>query len=266
MELVYWAGIRGLAYPIQLFLESHSIEYTYTPIKYDRNTWPVDKRAGKLDLKEIPFQCLPVLKVKDEESGETVALGETHAILRYLEAKYGRQQELSLITQARVDALFSHAEFFVERTFYRSASPTWLDPPKRDETIADVYMPFLRSMEHALQDEKTVEALWHKSGDGLRPSAAACFVAAAFTMLTDIMPFSFARSSTLKSKKNGGQANKTLASQFPACDQLVTDVEACPGVQKWFEGVTDEWSLSPPFAAHLVREAAERWDKVGAGQ
>ncbi|KAL7340717.1 hypothetical protein BJY59DRAFT_139106 [Rhodotorula toruloides] len=34
-NLAYWAGIRGLAYPIQLFLESHGIEYKYTAIKYD---------------------------------------------------------------------------------------------------------------------------------------------------------------------------------------------------------------------------------------
>jgi hypothetical protein len=83
-------------------------------------------------------------------------------------------------------------------------------------------------------------------------------------MLTDIMPFSLARTSTLKSKTDG--AVKTLASQFPACDKLVTDVEACPGAKEWRAGVTDEWSLSPPFAAQLVREAAERWDRTRAGQ
>ncbi|BGP01618.1 hypothetical protein NBRC10513v2_005258 [Rhodotorula toruloides] len=267
MELIYWAGIRGLAYPIQLFLESHGIDYKYTAIKYDRNTWPGDKREGKLDLKELPFQCLPVLKVKDEESGETVALGETHAILRYFEAKYAPKPQLSLITQARIDALFSHAEFFIERTFYRSASRTWLEPPERDEAITDVYMPFLRSMENALQDQKVVEALWHTSEGqegALVPSAAACFVASAFTMLTDIMPFSLARSSTLNSKTDGPV--KPLASQYPACDKLVSDIEACPGAKEWLGGVTDEWSLSPPFAADLVWQAAERWDKIRAGQ
>lgn len=185
-------------------------------------------------------------------------------VLKHIE----RTHQVSLITQARVDALLSHSLFFIERTFFRSASRTWLEPRERDEARANVYMPFLRSMEHALQDDKVVEAIWHRSQGtqtAALPSATACLVASALTMLTDIMPYSLARTSTLESKTDG-RAVKTLASQFPACDKLVTSVEACPGVKAWLKGVTDEWSLSPPFAARLVREAAGKWDKAGSGQ
>jgi|EP01043_Picozoa_sp_COSAG02_P040934 glutathione S-transferase len=100
--------IRGLAEPIRLTLAALGLDYE--EVKYQRcptNSlgakecpqgvidWDVAKQEG-IDSGLLPFGQVPSLTYKDQESGKTFEMAQSHAILRFLAKKhsfYGTSEE-----------------------------------------------------------------------------------------------------------------------------------------------------------------------------
>ncbi|GJN92684.1 hypothetical protein Rhopal_005719-T1 [Rhodotorula paludigena] len=152
-----------------------------------------------------------------------------------------------------------------------ASSPTWLVPPERTSLKDDVVLPFLRGLEHQLQDPSLPLLVASADPRGrVHVRAAGCAAVTTVSMITTLFPLSLAHPARtaaagggLGSAKPPQDGSTPLAARFPACARLVEAVEGTPGVAEWLESGErkERWSLWPSYAPDEVRRQAEQWDR-----
>jgi len=217
--------VRGRCEPVFLMLLDAKLVFTTRVVSLKE--WTDWRGNGNTSPPGYPSSSLPVLSFTHAKSGEAITLGETNAILLYLDqllrspgltSVSGEDAEPNIkplgnidlaIDAARRSAVLEMCMFYLNRVFQTTRQKEWIVGEARSILGKGITVRFLQGLEYHL---KLTPDLLSTPDDVLSGPTSAAFVALAFTY--DIFP--------------------SLTKNFPRCRELYLRVRARPAISNFY--------------------------------
>ncbi|KAG6337343.1 hypothetical protein ID866_1768 [Astraeus odoratus] len=231
LQLVYFP-VRARGEPILLLLADAGVPFTLKNIP--TGTWMDLKRAHQLTSDEFPYSAVPVLHAKDKDGKKDLVLGETSAILSFLEeilAAPGTISEKDVPLEVR-----NTRDVGQQRA-----------PPQRSITRKGMVARYLKDTEAALAQLQSNIRVVPLPTDRLTGMSAA--VVTVIDLITDIFP------SLRPMLKEGGK--------YELCGRLWTTVRGRPGISEyWTKNQVESkpWSITEYGTAEWIAKEAASYD------
>ncbi|KAF8078535.1 hypothetical protein FPV67DRAFT_60839 [Lyophyllum atratum] len=234
---VTYFPVRGSCEPVFLMLVDAGVTYGWHTVM-SLEEWRVIRRTPDFD--QYPHRGLPVLEVR-ESGRQDLILGETEAILEYLEEKLhpGKQAGGSTEDRAQMWMAKDAALFFINRIFQMSVEETWLATSSRATILEHIVLPYLRG----------TEAMLKRLTNPVRSvTAASASMFTAFLLSMDMFP---CLEKCFEARKD-----------FEKCGEVCAIVGEREDIKKWYEEdrVRERaWTLGAFGTAGWIREASDKF-------
>lgn len=245
--------LAGRVDPILLLLVDGGIQFELETVGYEE--WAQLKEKGENGPPRFPFNAMPTLT--HNMAGREEVLAEEAAILTFVEQSSSStlSAQRSAEHKARIEQLRSASMFVCNKLWTMATDEQWLAPPRRDDVLKQVILPFLRSLEWHLASNIFPPIVHPPPKDHSRPGTTLTAAAAAATSAIDFM-------CDLFPKALSPEAGGPLETLFPQCHGLCKHVHERPRIEAWIKkgGRVDEWTGRPYGRLAYVREMADKHD------